>query len=171
LNRRELAGWIGLATLAIAVMAACAVVGWSLLPRERRLALGAQSLFPVDRPETRAVDPGIHVFVVNLRGQLFAWDMNAPVEKGTRCFYKWVPTNHRFEDPCSGDKWCLDGTVADDRNGPARTLDSYRLTVDANGIVWLYPDQLILGTPAPANTPGPPPPDVQGGFYYCSGLP
>jgi hypothetical protein len=168
MKKRELAGWIGLAALGVFLIALCAVVGWSLMPRERRLPLGSQVEFPVDEPQARALDPGIYVFIVNLRGELIAWDANAPVTKGIRCLYKWVPTNHDFEDPCSGNKWCLDGTVADVRYGPVRTLDHYRLEVDSNGNVSLYPDRKILGTPAPENTPGPVSSDGLGGISYCS---
>jgi hypothetical protein len=167
MKRRELAGWIGLATLGVALLALCAVVGWSLLPRERLLPLGLESSFPLDQPQPRALERGIRVFVVNLNGQLIAWDAQAPVSRGTRCFYKWVPTNHRFEDPCSGSKWCLDGTVADDRYGPVRTLDQFRLTVDRAGNVWLDPDKKLLGTPAVENTHGAPTPDGAGGFHFC----
>ena len=167
MRKRELASWVGLAALGVFLIALCAVVGWSILPRERRLPLGTQAEFPVDKPQARALDPGIHVFVVNLHGQLIAWDSKAPVTKGTRCNYKWVPTNHRFEDPCSGNKWCLDGTVADDRYGPVRTLDQYRVEVDSNGNVWLHPDQIVLGTPAPENTPGPRIQDGVGAYYDC----
>ena len=157
MKRRELASWIGLATLAVAMLAVCGVVGWSLLPRERRLSLGPQTSFPTDQPKFLALDPSIYIFVVNLDGELVAWNAVAPTEGGYH--YKWVPTNHRFEDPASGDKWCLDGTVVDQRFTPARTLDQYRLEVDQAGNVWLYPNQKILGTPAadaePAACPNP----------------
>ena len=149
MKKRELASWVGLAALGVFLIAVCGVVGWAIMPRERRLLLGAQAEFAVDKPQARALDPGIHLFVVNLRGQVIAWDAKAPVTKGTRCNYKWVPTNNRFEDPCSGSKWCLDGTVADDRYGPVRTLDQYRIKVDGSGNVWLYPGQKIQGQLVP----------------------
>ena len=54
MKRRELAGWIGLATLGVAMIALCAVVGWPLVPRERRLPLGTPA--PENTPAPRIVD-------------------------------------------------------------------------------------------------------------------
>lgn len=43
------------------------------------------------------------------------------------CLPKWVPLNHRFECPCHGSKYQLDGTYIE---GPApRSLDRFRTTV------------------------------------------
>src|SRR5258707_13830824 len=103
MKKRELARWVGLAALGVFLVALCGFVGWSLLPRERLLPLGPQSGFPTDRPEYRALDPGIYIFVVNLRGELFAWDSNAPVAQPSSCIRR-VPTNFRFEDPPTAGK-------------------------------------------------------------------
>jgi cytochrome b6-f complex iron-sulfur subunit len=48
------------------------------------------------------------------------------------CLYKWVPTNNRFECPCHGSKFQLDGTYIE---GPApRNLDRFEVSlVDASG--------------------------------------
>ena len=149
MKRREFLSCLGLGVLAATIIAFCVVVFYAVLPRETRLPLGPQTAFLPDQPVHLALDSRTDVFVVNLDGQLIAWDANSPVTGFTRCYYKWVPTNHRFEDPCSGDKWCLDGAVADNRITPARTLDRYKLDVDGDGSVWLHPDQIISGTPFP----------------------
>src|SRR5258707_4782201 len=98
MKKRELARWVGLAALGVFLVALCGFVGWSLLPRERLLPLGPQSGFPTDRPEYRALDPGIYIFVVNLRGELFAWDANAPVDQPFSRI-SWGPTTFRVDDP------------------------------------------------------------------------
>jgi hypothetical protein len=150
-KRRELAAWVGLAALGVFLMALCAVVGWSMLPREQLLPLGPQTNFPIDEPEYRAVDTQIHIFVINLHGELIAWDASAAVDQPCSLI-KWVPTNNRFEDPCTAGKWCLDGAVADSWISPGsaiRTLDRFRLEVDRDGNVWLNPDQKIQGQPVP----------------------
>ena len=157
MKKRELAAWVGIAALGVFVLTVCGVVGWALVPRERRLSLGPRSSFPIDRPEYRALDTQVHVFVVNLHGELIAWDASAAVDRPCSLI-KWVPANHRFEDPCTAGKWCLDGTVADSRIAPGsaiRRLDRYRLEVDEAGNVWLYPDQKTLGTPVATATPLP----------------
>jgi len=48
------------------------------------------------------------------------------------CDYKWVPINNRFECPCHGAKFLLDGTRVD---GPAqRDLDRFQIrALDADG--------------------------------------
>jgi cytochrome b6-f complex iron-sulfur subunit len=48
------------------------------------------------------------------------------------CLYKWVPANNRFECPCHGSKFELDGTWIE---GPApRDLDRFEVIVlDAGG--------------------------------------
>lgn len=50
-----------------------------------------------------------------------------PVCTHLACLYKWVATNNRFECPCHGAKFALDGTLI---SGPApRNLDLYLITV------------------------------------------
>lgn len=46
------------------------------------------------------------------------------------CLYKWVDANHRFECPCHGSKFELDGTFIE---GPApRSLDRFAITVETS---------------------------------------
>ncbi|MEO8611213.1 MAG: Rieske 2Fe-2S domain-containing protein [Chloroflexota bacterium] len=55
------------------------------------------------------------------------------------CLPKWVPTNNRFECPCCGSKYQLDGTWIE---GPAqRGLDRYFIEVTTpNGVITTPPD-------------------------------
>jgi cytochrome b6-f complex iron-sulfur subunit len=55
------------------------------------------------------------------------------------CTVKWVLTNHRFECPCCGSKYHLDGTYIE---GPAqRGLDRFVVEVTTpNGIITTPPD-------------------------------
>jgi cytochrome b6-f complex iron-sulfur subunit len=56
------------------------------------------------------------------------------------CLYKWVPPNSRFECPCHGSKFELDGTYIE---GPApRSLDRFEISiVDADGNVLAQSDE------------------------------
>ena len=142
---REIIGWIGLVTVCLTALVMCAALTWAAIPRERGLELGSVSDLPTGQPEHRALAIGT-IYLVNLNGTPIAWEARAPVE-GTRCIIRWVPTTTRFEDPCSGNKWCLDGTMADNTYGADRTLDRYVLEVDADGTVWLQPLKQATGVP------------------------
>ena len=154
---RTVLPWFWLSVALAAAVLICAALVWAAVPRQPRLALGPLRDLPTHQPEYRPLADNVAVYAVNLDGTPVAWDARAPVT-GNRCRYRWVPTNNRFEDPCSGNKWCLDGTVADDRYGPVRTLDRYEVEVDRDGQVWLRPGRQATGTPA---TP------PQGKPYYC----
>ena len=150
LTRRERLAYVFLAALAASALLICAGLGWAAVPRERRVRLGTVEEFPEGKPAHFALAEYPPVYGVRLAGTPVAWDARAPVEgRSTRCRFVWVPTNNRFEDPCSGNKWCLDGTIADNRYGPSRTLDRYALIVDPDGQVWLRPDRVVLGSPQP----------------------
>ena len=148
MKTRELAGWMWIAALCGTMTAIGAAVFWAAIPRERVIPLGYKSDFPIGQPVYRALDPDIVIYLVNLDGQLIAWDGHPPLAQPCSLI-KWVPTTNRFEDPCSGDKWCLDGTIADSRYAVARTLDRYLLEVDHNNRVWLHTSQKIRGTSGP----------------------
>jgi hypothetical protein len=148
----------------VATFGFCAALTWAAIPREPAFDLGPAADFPLGQPARRAVTNGVEVYLVSMNGTPTAWDARAPLA-GTRCLYRWVPTNTRFEDPCSGNKWCLDGTIADDRAGAERTLDAYVLTVDDHGHVWLRPGRLATGTPMPD-----PPQSTARNPYRCEHL-
>jgi cytochrome b6-f complex iron-sulfur subunit len=49
------------------------------------------------------------------------------IAPGYECFVRWVPLNHRFESPCYGSKFELNGQYIE---GPSpRSLDRYALTI------------------------------------------
>jgi cytochrome b6-f complex iron-sulfur subunit len=53
------------------------------------------------------------------------------------CLPKWVPTNYRFECPCCGSKYHLDGTWIE---GPAkRGLDRFKLEITTSETVLVTP--------------------------------
>uniref|UniRef100_UPI0035E42AE4 QcrA and Rieske domain-containing protein n=1 Tax=Thermoflexus sp. TaxID=1969742 RepID=UPI0035E42AE4 len=66
------------------------------------------------------------------------------------CLYKWVPSNFRFECPCHGSKFQLDGTYIE---GPApRDLDRFVIYLkDASGRVVAQTD--LKGDPLPVPDP------------------
>ncbi|MCL4830699.1 MAG: Rieske 2Fe-2S domain-containing protein, partial [Caldilinea sp.] len=68
------------------------------------------------------------------------------------CLYKWSESNIRFECPCHGSKWTLDGDYIE---GPApRSLDQFEVQVVENGAVLAAtentPDRIIPPKPSGA---------------------
>lgn len=150
----------GLGLLA-ALAAAAAVALFFALPREPVYRLGRLEAFLGGPPRYLALEPDLSVYVVDLGGRLVVWDAKAPVQ-GPRCIVRWVPFHHRFEDPCTGGKWCLDGRIADPTLPGIRELDALEVRVTENGEVRLYPWRRTPGPPLEETTPVPPwpgPPD------------
>lgn len=143
---KEGLGCLWLATLAVAACAVCAVSVWFALPREPVIYLGQLEDFPPNQPVHRVLDADLAVYVVNLEGQLIAWDTQ-PALPRVCSRIKWITASNRFEDPCSGAKWCLDGTIADTRFVDVRSLDRYALEVTGDGAVYLHRFEKIAGSP------------------------
>lgn len=134
-----------LAALAVAAGLLCAGAFWFALPREAAIRLGHISDFAPGPPHYRALRSDLAVFLVNRNGQLIAWDARPRV--AGMCRIRWVGINNRFEDPCTGAKWCIDGSIADDRFGARQTLGQYTLEIEEGGEVFLHPSQKISGRP------------------------
>src|SRR3970040_1438213 len=137
--------------MAVFMAGAGGVTVWFALPRFREGEFGGVFTVPVeqipppDSPPLEFADG--RFWVVNI-GQATLDDQRQPgdypLQPGVRvlykvcvhlgCLYKWVPTNDRFECPCHGSKYLLNGVRGD---GPARRhLDVLKVqVVDASGNV------------------------------------
>jgi cytochrome b6-f complex iron-sulfur subunit len=133
LTRREFLYYIWGASMALALAGSGGAVLWFAYPRFREGEFGG--IFTVlvsNLPILNAAPaeyPEVKLWTVNTdQGALGLYKVCTHLG----CLYKWVPTNNRFECPCHGSKFELDGTWIE---GPApRDLDRFEITaVDANG--------------------------------------
>ncbi len=124
------------------IIGAAAVSYWYLRPHEEPVPVANVTDLETRVPLFRAIDDDLAIYIVRFDGELRAWDAVSPVSK---CRFSWVVINHRFEDPCSGAKWCVDGTIADRRFRDATSLQSYEIDVRSNGQILVDPLKIIAG--------------------------
>ncbi|MBE2239583.1 MAG: hypothetical protein IAE81_17470 [Caldilineaceae bacterium] len=141
-----------------------------LWPAPARYDLGTVAALRARAPQRRDLADGLVVYLVDLDGELVAWDALPPLPNGCGPL-RWVASNNRFEEPCVGGKWCADGSIADVRFPDARTLTRYALAIE-DGHVYLNPQRREEGEPLAAawRRSWPPdwmPPDE---LYYCRQL-
>ena len=150
MSRREFLYYIWGASLALYGAQFTGLLIWFLLPRFREGEFGGAFTLDVSAvPEVNAEPvnfPDGRFWLVNLDASpeaanelmYMAPDEDQPV-KGVAaiykvcthlgCIYAWTPTNNRFECPCHGSKYRLDGRRVE---SPApRTLDRFRLSAIA----------------------------------------
>lgn len=153
ISRREFLYYIWGASLALYLAQFSGLLVWFLIPRFREGEFGG--LFPFDMANLPATNaPPVNVpdgrfWMVNLdsaqENQRFwlAEDEDGPIDGVAAiykvcthlgCIYAWVPANSRFECPCHGSKYRLDGRRIE---SPApRSLDRFRvLALDPEGNV------------------------------------
>ncbi|MGH2538431.1 MAG: ubiquinol-cytochrome c reductase iron-sulfur subunit [Candidatus Promineifilaceae bacterium] len=146
LTRREFLYYIWVGSLALLGAEATGLLVWFMLPRFREGEFGG--IFTLSLgilPEVNAPPanfPEGRFWLVNVdttaqQGQERMWlaeDEEEPIVGVAAiykvcthlgCIYAWVPTNNRFECPCHGSKYRLDGRRIE---SPApRTLDRFKL--------------------------------------------
>ena len=146
ISRREFLHYIWGASIALYAAQFSGLLIWFLLPRFREGEFGGEFILPLEAvPDINAEPvnfPDGRFWLVNLDSdqpnELFA---RAPDEtdvsfKGVAaiykvcthlgCIYPWTPANNRFECPCHGSKYRLDGRRIE---SPApRSLDRFPLT-------------------------------------------
>jgi cytochrome b6-f complex iron-sulfur subunit len=144
LTRREFLYYIWGASMALFTAEFSGLLVWFALPRFREGQFGGTFTLPVGQLPEKNQPPGDQAagqfWLVNLDSnepnELFA---PAPDEGGPivgvaaiykvcthlGCIYRWTPANNRFECPCHGSKYRLDGRRIE---SPApRTLDRFRV--------------------------------------------
>lgn len=127
-SRREFLYYIWGASMALLLGEATAGLIWFALPRFKEGTFGGVFNFPPDKVPQAGTAP-----VSEPAGRF--WVANAPeglvvlygVCTHLGCLPKWVDINERFECPCHGSKFELNGKFID---GPApRSLDRFRTTI------------------------------------------
>ena len=144
ITRREFLYYIWGASIALLTAQGAGLLVWFLIPRFREGEFGG--LFPitfdqmpeVNGPPTNVADG--RFWLVNLdtnspnARMALAPDENTPIQGVAAiykvcthlgCIYDWTPANERFECPCHGSKYRLDGRRIE---APApRTLDRFKM--------------------------------------------
>ena len=153
MTRREFLYYIWGASLALYMAQFAGLLVWFLIPRFREGEFGGTFTIPIeDLADINGEPinyPDGRFWLVNLdtdepnERMALASDEPEPI-KGVAaiykvcthlgCIYAWTPANDRFECPCHGSKYRLDGRRIDD---PApRSLDRFKIAaLDANGSI------------------------------------
>lgn len=149
-TRREFLYYIWGASLALFAVEATGLTIWFLLPRFREGEFGGSFILPVDAlpsvnappfnfPEgvfwlsnLNSTEPNENMYLAqdedeHIVGSLAIYKVCTHLG----CIYNWIPANDRFECPCHGSKYRLDGRRIE---APApRDLDRFKLVaLDAN---------------------------------------
>lgn len=144
MSRREFLYYIWGASIAILTLQSVGLLIWFLIPRFREGEFGGRFFVPIDAL------PGVNEEPANFADGRF-WLVNLNTEDPNElmypaegdnlpivgvasiykvcthlgCIYSWTPTNSRFECPCHGSKYRLDGRRIE---SPApRTLDRFKV--------------------------------------------
>jgi cytochrome b6-f complex iron-sulfur subunit len=128
-SRREFLYYIWGASIALLLGEVTAGVLWFALPRFKEGEFGGIfRLDPADLPEAGVAPlsfPAGRFHVIHTADDALVVLYGVCTHLG--CLPKWVPINYRFECPCHGSKYQLDGTYIE---GPApRSLDRFKTTV------------------------------------------
>jgi cytochrome b6-f complex iron-sulfur subunit len=128
-SRREFLYYIWGASIALLTGELTAGILWFSLPRFREGEFGGIfRLDPAELPEAGVAPLSFpagrfHVIVTQDDGLVTLYGVCTHLG----CLPKWVPLNHRFECPCHGSKYQLNGVYIE---GPApRSLDRFKTTV------------------------------------------
>jgi hypothetical protein len=144
LNRRSAGLLIFTASIFLSAVISLAVLSKYLVPDTPYVTLGNMARFPPsDSPYSVYASDGYSVFIVNTGTELIVLDAHTPHFTNWRM--KWVPANHRFEDPVTGSKFSMTGEYLE---GPAtRNLDRFGYRILADGTLQLDPWEVTQGDP------------------------
>src|SRR5574341_1979576 len=152
-TRREFAYYIFGAASCLMLLLLAGIVLWAALPKPQVFDLGPLESFRSDGPTRKLITLNdgstLPLWVVHAEEKWSAFRGRIRTGSAWNCEYKWVPTNHRFEDPCSGFKWALSGELLTyfdnlppdwlvglhDLDQYSTTIQGGHLTVDANKII------------------------------------
>lgn len=174
LTRREFLYYIWGASIALVAVEFTGLLVWFMLPRFREGEFGGTFKLSIDvLPEVNAPPfnyPDGRFWLVNVDNEVIAgcermWqavgesDISgaAAIYKVCThlgCIYAWVDANNRYECPCHGSKYRLDGRRIED---PApRNLDRFKLTAldEAENVIAeseIGPDGTFDALPIPPN--------------------
>lgn len=172
ISRREFLYYIWGASIALFTLQSTGLLVWFLIPRFREGEFGGRFWVSInDLPEVNAPPanfPDGRFWMVTVdssqpndrmeRGQDESEEIKgiAAIYKVCThlgCIYDWVPSNNRFECPCHGSKYRLDGRRIE---SPApRDLDRFKVEAYAEDRVTLLAEaQLVNDFYAPLELPG-----------------
>lgn len=139
-NRREASYYLLFAVVGLFAFAIIAGLIWYALPRNypgQYFNAGFVTDYPPsDIPYHLRDIPG---WVVNIDGEIVVFDGRTTHKP---CLYAWNAANLRFEDPCHGSKYRLDGLLLE---APARRdLDRYEYSIQ-NGELIVHTSEIITG--------------------------
>jgi cytochrome b6-f complex iron-sulfur subunit len=145
-TRREFLYYIWGASIALFAAESAGLLVWFLIPKFREGEFGGTFTLPIDElPEVNAEPvnkPDGRFWLVNLDTndsdgveRMFQANDESGAIQGVAaiykvcthlgCIYSWIPVNNRFECPCHGSKYRLDGRRIED---PApRSLDRFKV--------------------------------------------
>jgi len=156
LTRHEFSYYIFGAAFLLLLAALATMVVWVALPRPEVFDLGQLESFRTDGPTPRTVisreGKTIPLWAARDSETWVVFDGSAGP-----CHYKyvWVPTNNRFEDPCSGFKWAINGillTYVPKPGKASRDLDRYAAFVK-DGHLMVNLDKPLPGAARPSQPP------------------
>ena len=146
LSRREFLNILWVIAFILLIITCVGVSYWYIIPRAEPVQVAnIANLIPY-HPVLRSMDSNLSIYLVQFDGELRAWDVGSPV---SGCIFRWNGVNNRFEDPCSGAKWCIDGTIADRRIKDATSLQGYGIDVSSDGQILVDPQKVIRGEALP----------------------
>ena len=126
-NHRESLYYLWLASIAILIFGLSAFLIWFTLPSPLTQTPRIFMTFNVvDVPALGSVRyfPGQQLYLSHTdNDELIAFDSVTP---NVGCLLRWFALIHRFDEPCRGAKWRLDGTVIE---GTRYELNRYYMTI------------------------------------------
>jgi hypothetical protein len=127
LNRRESLYYLWLASIAILVFGLSAFLIWFTLPIPRTQTPSIIISIDVEDVPPLGSAIGQNFFFLSHTDDdaLIALD---PIIPNVGCLIRWFPPNHRFEDPCHGVKFRLDGTLIEGMKY-LHDLNRYSMTI------------------------------------------
>ena len=163
LNRQELLTYIFLAAMGLFVLVTAGLLFWTISPMANvspQVLLGQTADFPIatepylvrlelsERKIEAYAEQDARFFpsiwLAHTEDGWFAFNRYTPPIglNSKSCIYAWTPTNGRFEDPCYGSKFTLDGRLIEPP--AAQNLMSYPVTI-REGEIWLDLSQPMPG--------------------------
>lgn len=139
-RRQEVAIYAFTAALLLLLVTTIGLAFQYILPASNWVQLGRLADFPPNATPYRIAKQQVIVYVVNTGKELQILAAQDPHRWGCRLL--WDKSNHRFDDPCLGSKYALDGIYV---YGPSpRSMDRYAYRI-IDGNVWVDVINKLLG--------------------------
>lgn len=137
MNRREFLYYLLFATMAIFLVGLGTAATWYATPRIQ--TEWVHRLDVADYPPSEIPylirENDHHFWLINIDGKFLALNPVSP--DGWDCVHAWNMPNMRFENPCSGSKYALDGSLVE--SDVALGLETYPIEVDGDTVVVRIP--------------------------------